>query len=419
MRISVVAMGSRGDVQPLIALGRGLKQAGHALRLVTHENFEALARAQGLDFAAVHGNVQDVAETPEMRALLDRGDFPALLRKQAEYAMHYAPRWAADSLAGSSDADLIIAGFGSIFLGLALAEKLKIPLIQAHVLPFHPTRDFPGVLLPPGLPLPRLLNRFSHRLTQQLLWMGTRDADRIMREQVFDLPPLPRSGPYRQPALRNTPAIYGFSEALIRQPTDWGPAHRVTGYWFLDAGSDWNPPAALRDFLAAGAAPVCIGFGSMSNRDPERSTAVMLESLEIAGQRAILLSGWEGLRAHRLPENVFMIDSAPHDWLFPRMAALVHHGGAGTTAAGLRAGKPTLITPYFGDQPFWGQRVAELGAGPVPLNRSRLSAARLAQGIEQMVQDQAMRARAAAIGGQIQAEDGVSRAVEQIEAWLQ
>ncbi len=173
--------------------------------------------------------------------------------------------------------------------------------------------------------------------------------------------------------LRRSPVIYGFSPSVVQKPPDWGDHVEITGYWFLDRQPGWQPPADLADFLAAGAPPVYIGFGSMSTRKPQETTELVLRALSRDRQRGLLLTGWGGLSEIDLPDYVFKIEFAPHDWLFPQMAAVVHHGGAGTTAAGLRAGIPTIIVPHFIDQPFWGQRVADLGAGPQPIPRRQLT----------------------------------------------
>ncbi len=202
---------------------------------------------------------------------------------------------------------------------------------------------------------------------------------------------------------------------MIPAPPDWGADKHVTGYWFLDDGEDWTPPPALIDFLEAGPAPIYIGFGSMSSRKPEETAELVIAALQLANQRAILLSGWSGLQKTDLPDTVFMIDSVPHSWLFPMVAAVVHHGGAGTTAAGLRAGVPSVVVPFFGDQPFWGGRVASLGVGPTPVPRGKLTAERLASAIQEAVTNKAMRQRAAALGAKIQTEDGLARAVEIVQ----
>jgi sterol 3beta-glucosyltransferase len=170
------------------------------------------------------------------------------------------------------------------------------------------------------------------------------------------------------------PILYGFSPSVIPAPSDWNGNTFITGYWFVDESENWQPPTALLDFLQSGSPPVYIGFGSMSNRNPEQTADLVIQALALTNQRAILLSGWSGLQKANTPDSIFMIDSIPHSWLFPRVSAVVHHGGASTTAAGLKAGVPSVIIPFFGDQPFWGQRVADLGVGPKPIPRKKLTA---------------------------------------------
>ncbi|MBS7457298.1 glycosyltransferase [Coralloluteibacterium stylophorae] len=184
----------------------------------------------------------------------------------------------------------------------------------------------------------------------------------------------------------------------------------MTGAWPLAAGEGWAPSPALQAFLDAGPAPVYIGFGSMGDTDPARTTRIALEALARAGRRGLIATGWGGLRADALPDDVFAIDHAPHDWLFARMAAVVHHGGAGTTHAVLRAGRGSVICPFFGDQPFWGRRVYALGAAPAPIAQRRLSAPALAAAIEAATGD-AVATRAQALGARLREEDGVATAV--------
>jgi sterol 3beta-glucosyltransferase len=186
----------------------------------------------------------------------------------------------------------------------------------------------------------------------------------------------------------------------------------VTGCWFLDREAEWQPPRELVDFLKAGPAPVYVGFGSMYSSNPQEVTEMVLHALARVKQRGILQTGWGGLSNADLPDDVFAVDSIPHDWLFPQMASVVHHGGSGTTAAGLRAGMPTVIIPFFADQPFWGARVFELGAGPAPIPKKRLTLERLADAICAATSDEVIRGRASALGERIRAEDGVTQAVE-------
>jgi sterol 3beta-glucosyltransferase len=412
MRIAMVAPGSRGDVEPYLALGRGLAEAGHLVRLVTHEDFGALVSAHGVEFWPLKGKVQDIAQGQAMRERLEKGSFLSVIRQMSKDAQRGALVLAEGGLAACRGMDLVLAGVGGLFVGLALAEKLELPFLQAYYIPFTPTRAYPSFLLP-RLPswLGGSLNRLSYQIARQVIWQGFRPADKVARQEVLDLPPAPLLGPYNSSCIRQLPVLYGFSPYVISKAPDWDENTHVTGYWFLERAADWAPPPALEAFMQAGPAPVYIGFGSMSSRNPEETAALVLQALARTEQRAIMLSGWGGLRAENLPDTVFMVDSVPFSWLFPRVAAVVHHGGAGTTAYGLRAGVPSIVIPFFGDQPFWGQRVAELGVGPEPISRKKLTVDGLAQAIQQALTDEAMRQRAADLGARIQAEDGVARAV--------
>jgi sterol 3beta-glucosyltransferase len=416
MRIAIIAMGSRGDVQPYLALGKGLKAAGHFVRLITHENFEQLVTSHGLEFCPVKGNVQEVMESPEILKLLEQGNFLAINAYTSKIVKDISIDWARDGLAACEGMNLIIAGVGGLYIAISLAEKLNIPFLQAYIFPFTPTKAFPAVLFPQSISrLGGTVNRLSHHLFRQIMWQGFRKADRLARQQVLNLPPAPFFGSYNSPIVRQYPALYGFSPSVIPLPADWHNT-QVTGYWFLDAANDWIPPAALTKFLDSGTPPVYIGFGSMGSRNPVETADLVLAALERTGQRGILVSGWGGLSQAYLPDTVHMVDSVPHSWLFPRVAAVVHHGGAGTTAAGLRAGVPSIVVPFFGDQLFWGQRVEKLGVGTAPIPRKQLTVEKLAQAIDRAVTDRVMRQRAANLGAKIQAEDGIANAVRVIES---
>jgi sterol 3beta-glucosyltransferase len=410
MRILAIALGSQGDVQPYVALGKGLKAAGHSVRVMTHVNFERLVTAHGLEFHPVKGNVQEIVESPEMRALLEKGNFLAINAHTSKLAQTAAIDWAQAGLAACQGVDLIVAGIGGLNVAISLAEKLQIPLLPALLFPFTPTRAFPGILFPQSLArLGGTFNWLSHLLLRQIIWQGFRKADRLAREQVLNLPATSFWGPYKSAVMHRYPTIYGFSPSVIPKPADWRNTE-IVGDWFLDA-SDWTPPLELMEFLQNGSPPVYIGFGSMGIRNPAETADLVLQAVARTQQRAILQSGWGGLRNADVPDRVLMVNSVPHAWLFPRMSAVVHHGGAGTTAAGLRAGVPSIVIPFFGDQPFWGQRIADLGVGTAPIPRKQLTVERLAQAIDRAVTDPVMRQRAAALGAKIQAEDGVGSVV--------
>ena len=296
--------------------------------------------------------------------------------------------------------------------GYHIAEKLGIPGVLSLPVPlFSPTRAFPSPILPPGLDLGGPLNKLSHRLVVALTTAPYRKLVTTWRRETLLMPPADDERLLGgKPVLR----IYPYSPHVLPVPPDWDDSTAVTGYWFLKPDPTWQPPADLVAFLDNGAAPVYIGFGSMAAPDAARTTAIVLEAVQKAGVRAVLASGWGGLVGSALHANVFALESAPHEWLFPRMAAVVHHGGAGTVAAGLRAGKPTVVCPLFGDQPFWGHRIHTLGVGPKPVPLKRLTVDGLAQAIHLAVTDEGMCRRAETLGGNIRAENGVVKAVDLI-----
>jgi sterol 3beta-glucosyltransferase len=415
MRIAILTLGSRGDVQPYVALGAGLKAAGHAVSIATSITFEPFIRRRGLDFVPIAGDVRELLETDEGLALLHAGGNPIhLIRRVARLVRVAEPpveQMLRDVWQACQGADRIVFAGLMFYYGDYLAPKLRVPLYLSSHGPKTPTCAFHQLWFPAPpawLPIGKgVYNQLTHYVVRQLLWQfGPPLLNKAWRK-VFGGPPLP----YRVPKQR-LPTLYCYSPAVVPKPTDWGDNQHVTGYWFLDCEPDWQPPADLIDFLQSGPPPVYVGFGSMSNCKPEEVTDIVLQALKRSGQRGVLVTGWGGLSNADLPDDVFKLDSIPHDWLFPQTSAIIHHGGAGTTGAGLRAGVPSIVVPFFADQPFWGQRVYALGVGPRPIPLKRLSVARLAEAITVATSDTEMQRRAAALSQQIQAENGVKRAVE-------
>jgi UDP:flavonoid glycosyltransferase YjiC (YdhE family) len=412
MRIAIFAPGSRGDIQPYLALGQGLMRAGHEIKLISNQTYASLVAPYGLEFHSLPLDMQATIEGDAMRKLLERGNAITTMVYFARQFKAASKIMAEHALAASRGSELIIAGFSGIFIAMSVAEKLGIQFLQAYNVPLTSTGDFSGALVPrlPAGPLRSL----SHFITRQAIWMAYAPADKIVRAETLGLKPFPGGGPWKR--LRDEPILYGISPTVIPRPGKWSAnSIFLTGYWFLDEPAEWKAPESIERFLASGAAPVYIGFGSMSNECPEETAKLVLEALELTGQRGVVFSGWGGLAAKDLPANVHMIESTPHSWLFPRMAAVVHHGGGGTTAAGYRAGVPSLIVPFHGDQAFWGLLTARHGVGPKPLPRKRLTAESLASSLTTAITDAGIKSRAAAFGQRIRSEDGVARAVEAIE----
>lgn len=413
MRICVVASGSRGDVQPYVALATGLQQAGHDVRVVTSDDFSGLVSGAGLAFRSLGIGVETLLQQDEWRGVVEGGNMLKIAMRMSAAMKQHAAGLAERMPPLIEDADLVVTGLAGLTGVFSIADHFRIPYVQAYVFPVTPTRAFAGPLAP-AMPLGGTLNRLSFHAMRQILWQSGRVADMTIRKRL-SMPPASFWGGYRALQAKRVPIVYGYSQQVIPRPPDWDDTIAISGYWFLEAEAGWMPPDDLVRFLDAGEPPVYIGFGSMGNRKPEAMTRLALEALALSGQRGILASGWGGFSAADLPENVHMIGSVPHSWLFPRMAAVVHHGGAGTTAAGLRAGVPSIVIPFFGDQPFWGRRVAALGVGPQPIPRRRVTAQRLADAITQSVRDAGIRRRAADLSARLRAEDGVGNAVRVIE----
>lgn len=405
MKVCIITIGTRGDVQPYIALGRGLQEAGHEVTLATLAGFESAITQYGLQYSRLRGDFLKVIQSSEGK----RGNPLKLIRQYRVMAQETLE----DEWAVAQEAELFIYNSAAIG-GYHVAEKLGVPTFASFPAPIYsPTHEFPS----PFLPFRNLgpFNKLSHRLFAALGPVIYRRPINEWRRKVLGLPPA-----QGETMLRGKPVtkLYAYSEAVVPRPADWDESSVVTGYWFLDAAADWQPDPALVRFLAEGPPPVYVGFGSMFMNGGTQRTALVLEALKRAGQQGVLATGWGGLTADNAPEGVFVLDDVPHDWLLPQVAAVVHHGGAGTTAAAFRAGKPAVICPFVADQPFWGRRAAALGVGPAPISQYQLTAERLAEAIGRAVNDVEMGERAAALGEIIRAEDGVGRTIAIIHALL-
>ena len=417
MKITINAFGSRGDVQPYVALGIGLQGAGHQVRVTTHRIFEGFVRQYGLLFHPLDVNPRQVLVNQAV-ADLGTNTFRIMRWMQENFTSVLGDIFRA-TLESARDADLLLNS-GLSFASYHVAQKLDIPTIASYLWPAMPTQAFQNTtspISPPWLPFKGIYNRLSTKFSNQLFFNMMRPLTNACRAEVLGLPPL--SAAYYwgvdSPSAK-VPILYGYSPRVVPKPSDWGDNQQVTGYWFLDMGIAYQPPPELETFLAHGSKPVYVGFGSMVDHKRDWMTRLVVEALDRAGQRAVLLGGWSQLGEVDLPETILKLDFVPHDWLFPHMAAVVHHGGAGTTAAGLMAGCPTVVVSFFGDQSFWGWRVRELGVGPKWIPRKKLSVDKLAAAIQQAVTDQAMGERAASVGELIRAENGVEKAVKLIEA---
>ncbi len=313
-------------------------------------------------------------------------------------------------------ADAIIYHPGAA-IGHFIARQMQIPSILASPFPMTPTGAYPALLFYDGPRLGRAYNLLTHKLFEQGFWMMVKGPLKKYWQRRYGTLPQDFTCPYPLHRTAQRPTVTSCSPQVFPRPADW-PAHvHADGYWFLDVDHDYQPPAELKAFIEAGAPPVYVGFGSISDQERgAETTRLVIEALRRTGKRGILATGWHGMaRPEDRPDDMLFIDGAPHEWLFPHMAAVVHHGGAGTTAAGLRAGVPSVIIPYGNDQFAWGRRVHELGVGARPIPRKRLTADRLAAALQE-IQTDAVRERARAMGERIRREDGAAAAADLILA---
>ncbi|ATZ29029.1 4'-demethylrebeccamycin synthase [Streptomyces lavendulae subsp. lavendulae] len=398
MRILIATAGSRGDVAPYTGLGVALSRAGHEVALAATGTFEPLATEAGLEFRPLpadhraHGSARGKRE---------------LLRAAAAFVTDLG-----EGFAGAVDrgTDVLLLSATTAPLGWHVAEAAGTPSMGVYLQPTTPTGDFPPTVTGTRS-LGRLGNRAAGRFALHM-------ADRVFEPAVarlrarLDLPPLTAARMRRRQAQARWPVLHGFSTALLPRPSDWAAGLAVTGPWWPYVGADRRLPAELEDFLAAGPPPVLVGFGSMAAGEGERLGEIAVRALRRAGLRGVLQSGSAGLAADA--DDVLTVGDLPHALLFPRLAAVVHHAGAGTAAAALRAGVPSVTVPVTADQPFWAGRLAAVGAAPVPIPFRSLTAEGLGDALAKVVREPSYAAAAAAAARHIAVEDGEAALVSAV-----
>ncbi|KAF7167269.1 hypothetical protein CNMCM5623_000631 [Aspergillus felis] len=441
LRLNIVihVVGSRGDVQPFVALGMALQERGHRVRLATHLAFRDFVQDHGLEFFSIGGDpaelmafmVKNPGLLPGMKTLRSG----AIRRRRREMAAIFSGCWRScfemgdgtglhhvpeDPWSETVDyreqpfvADAIIANPPS-FAHLSCAEKLGVPLTLMFTMPWTATQAFPHPLanVRPTRTKRSVANFASYAIVEMMLYEGLGDLLNKFRKRELGLDPLDA---FRAPGIVHRlriPFTYLWSPALLPKPVDWLGNVDICGFSMLPAPSSFNPPDDLVKFLEDGPPPIYVGFGSIVVDNPTKLTKIVFEAIVKTGQRALVNKGWGNIGAGEaeIPKNVFMIGSVPHDWLFEHVSCVVHHGGAGTTAAGLALGRPTIIIPFFGDQPFWGSIVYRAGAGPAPIPYKQLNAEKLADAINKSLEPE-IQVKAGEIGAKMRQENGVKCAV--------
>ncbi len=412
IKIAILAFGSTGDVVPYVALAAGLKAAGFEPRVVTHRRFAPLLTTRGLDVSTVDVDSQEILQTGEGHSWLESGYNPIKFGRRLSTIMEpLLNQFALKSLEACQQADAVVASGLAVFVAAHIAEKLGVPFIPAYLQPVTPTRAFRNPFVPNWAGGGAFFNWLTHWGYWHGSWFLFRGEVNRMRREALDLPELPRHSPCAGMHRGADHMLYGYSASVLARPGDWNGSVHVSGYWFLEPAEAWRPSAELQAFMDAGAPPVCVGFGSMTDQHAAFLTSTVVEALRRNNLRGVLLTGWGALDGESLPETVIKLESAPHEWLFPRAAAVVHHGGAGTTAAGLRAGAPTVIVPFFADQFFWGSVIHRLGAGVAPMARKRLNVDVMTRALAQALGDRSLKRRAEAVSRGLAQEEGVKSAV--------
>jgi len=394
LSIAILIVGSRGDIQPFLPIAQRLRDDGHRVRIATHEVFREFVESHKVEFFPLAGDPRELMEYMVMTGgrlipLRPRQLLEQVPRKRQVMAEILTSTWAActEPDPGHRDAapfvaDAVIANPPSQG-HIHVAEALHAPLQIMFTMPWSPTRSFPHPFTHMiSQAHPGLRNRLSFEAFDLLTWLGIADLVNDFREKTLGLERV-HLGQHGASLVHEleVPHAYLWSPCILNKPEDWGPHIDITGFVFLDEASHFEPPPALQEFLASGDPPVYVGFGSCPSPDPAALTATLFDGLARAGVRGLVARGWAKLGGESAPAHVHLVDEIPHDWLFPRCAAACHHGGAGTTAASLRSGLPTIIVPFFGDQYFWGRIVSEAGAGPTPVPIGSLTAETLAEAI--------------------------------------
>jgi len=409
MNITILTYGSRGDVQPFLPLSLGLMARGHSVKLAAPSRFKELVEGYGIQFVPLAGEPEDLS-----RRLNDAGfNFIKLVYELMDHALEIGADVLRQTEEACRDADLIVHTLTHSVGAHTLAREMNIPDVHIQTFPmFTPTGDYPNIALP-DLKL-RVLNRFTHLASQKITWWTSIFGYEQVRRRA-GLPKRKLYFPFDKDPLRPpTPILCAWSPSLLPPSSDWTSNVHVTGYFFFDSNALYQPSVELQNFIDAGDASVCVSFGSMVNRDVDKIDHIVCNALKQTGQRGVILSGWGSVK--RPPSKDFLyLDTVPHDWLLPRCKMIIHHGGAGTTSAGLRAGIPNIVVPFMADQPFWGKCVYAIGVGPKPVFVKDLSVDKLADAIVE-AESKTIRERAQTIGQNVRGEDGVHHAIRLIES---
>ncbi len=414
MKITIATLGTRGDVQPCIAVGLGLQASGHEVKIAVPVDYKDLVLEKGLGFFPIRNSFRQIFEREPGGSRLKEELSPIrMLCQRRSVVEPVVDQIFSDLWSSCQGADVVLYSILAL-PAYYFAKDLDLPAFPICMQPLSRTRAFPSVLFSPNSLNMEFINKASYILAEQSLWGFIRPYFVRWRKKL-GLSSVPFWGHFKQFNGENNPIFNGYSPLVVPKPSDWGNRMYVTGYWFLDDSSgDWRPPPELLDFLESGPPPVCFGFGSMNDNRVENRIRLSIEALKKTKTRGIFLTGKSDLNREELSLNddIFVSSEIPHSWLFPRVSAIIHHGGAGTTAAAIRAGIPSIIIPFFFDQLFWGRQLRDLGVGPKPIDRKRLSVETLSLALQETLSNYGFQGRLQTLSSQVKAENGVQVAVD-------
>lgn len=409
-RIAIATIGTQGDVQPYLSLAVALQARGYSVALGAPSDFKDMIESYGVEFHSLGSNIQSFLKQSRFEDAMSQSmliNGPSLLR-QGQQIVDTAARHAWNMAQG---ADAIIVNMNTSF-GIDIAEALRIPAIMSALQPLNTTSEFP-LCMYSGPTFGPTLNRLSYATmtVQQMYYDLPRNK---LRRELMGLESRKKGGFFRNTDGSPLTTLYAYSGVLSPRPRDWPKTAIVTGFWRLQDTTDWEPSPEFQSFLDGGEPPVYIGFGSMPF-GADRNTEILKGAAKAWGGRMVVARGWGGINPDDLPDNIFAIEKAPHDKLFQHVSAVVHHGGAGTTAAGLYAGRPTFVVPQAVDQPYWGRRVHELGCGPKPVRLRKLTAEILAETLQDLTTNSTYHQAASNVAERLNEENGTDKAIRVIE----
>ncbi|EQK39583.1 UDP-glucoronosyl and UDP-glucosyl transferase family protein [[Clostridium] bifermentans ATCC 19299] len=399
--ITIICAGSRGDFQPYVALAQRLKILGEEVKISGFSQFENFVRGYGIDYVPIEVDYEELGVDPKMLKQAGSADNPLKMiltfNKMKKYGAQIAKQ-TYDSLEGS---ELIVYHPGCV-IGYFAAQEMNIPSVLATPFPMNKTEEYLSVVTY-GKARPTNINKkISYKMIQGMLWLASSNTVKQHWKERFGRVPKNFKSPYEKIS-KDHIAMVSCSNFVFPRPKDWDKNIYQSGYWFVEENKEYKPSKELEAFINNGEKPVYIGFGSVFDSDEkDKIVRIIIDALKKCGKRGII-SGMG--KVDNLPDNIISVDGIPHTWLFEKVSVVCHHGGAGTTAAGFRAGVPSVIIPFSNDQFAWAHRAFDLGVGAKPIYKKDLTADKLAEGINYALNKDIIE-RAEMLSKNIALEDG-------------